>query len=57
MASAGHTSSHAEHDTQSRGRGSHGRDPCTARQSVGHTAAQSPHPVHRVASRIGNPSD
>ena len=56
MASGAQTNSHAPHDTQSSGRGSHGRalgDSDIARQSVGQTATQSPHPVQRAAFTSG----
>ena len=50
---AGQMATHAAHETQSRGRISHGVGPAMARQWTGQTAAQSPQPVQSEGLRMG----
>ena len=55
IASTGHTTAHAPHETQSIGRMSH-TDFHNSRQWVGHTATQSPQRMHFDSSKTGSSS-
>ncbi len=53
IAQVGQIASHNPHATQSRGRGSHGRNPCTLRHSVGQTCTQARQPMQLATSSRG----
>ena len=50
-ASAGHVNAHTEQLMHAAGRGSQGKGPAMAKQSVGHISQHRPQPVHLVSSR------